>query len=513
MYSFEWVIGLALGAMLLAGLARRLRVPYPTFLALGGVALAFVPGSPNWVLEPDLALALFVAPVLLDAAFDTSLRDLRDNWLPVATLVVAAVAVTTATVAIVLKWLVPEVPWSAAIALGAIVAPPDAGAATAVLRSIKMPYRALKILEGESLLNDTTALLIYRVAVGTAMASSLSLSHVAPALAWAVIGSFIAGYSFARLSMLLTSRITDAPSAIIMQFAGTFLTWIIAERLELSAILTIVVYAVTLARNVPAYTPARLRVPAYAVWETVVFLLNVGAFVLIGMQLQPIWSNLAADIRSHYVLIAGAVLATVIVTRIVWVMSYVSVLKLFIAWRGFTPRHTANRPPTLRGGFLISWCGMRGIVTLAAAFALPEDFPFRALILLTSFSIVLGTLVIQGLTLRPLVRWFALDDGDPLAQEINWARRAAFHAALDAIDGYDSAEARMLRLEYQQLLDRLEKDPEGVTSNELLADPLRREAIEAARRVLFGMRESGEIGDDAFHKLEEEFDWAELAAG
>jgi CPA1 family monovalent cation:H+ antiporter len=156
---------------------------------------------------------------------------------------------------------------------------------------------------------------------------------------------------------------------------------------------------------------------------------------------------------------------------------------------------------------------MRGIVTLAAAFALPEDFPFRALILLTSFSIVLGTLVIQGLTLRPLVRWFALDDGDPLAQEINWARRAAFHAALDAIDGYDSAEARMLRLEYQQLLDRLEKDPEGVTSNELLADPLRREAIEAARRVLFGMRESGEIGDDAFHKLEEEFDWAELAAG
>jgi CPA1 family monovalent cation:H+ antiporter len=514
LYSFEWVIGLSLGAMLLAGLARRLRVPYPTFLALGGVALAFVPGSPNWVLEPDLALALFVAPVLLDAAFDTSLRDLRDNWLPVATLVVAAVAVTTATVAIVVRWMVPEVPWSAAIALGAIVAPPDAGAATAVLRAIKMPYRALKILEGESLLNDATALLIYRVAVGTVMASSLSASQVAPALAWAVIGSFIAGYSFARLSMLLTSRITDAPSAIIMQFAGTFLTWIIAERLELSAILTIVVYAVTLARNVPAYTPARLRVPSYAVWETVVFLLNIGAFVLIGMQLNPIWTNLAVDIRAHYVLIAGAVLATVIVTRIVWVMSYVFVLKFFIRWRGgFIPRHATNTPPTLRGGFLISWCGMRGIVTLAAAFALPGDFPFRALILLTSFSIVLGTLVIQGLTLRPLVRWLAMDDGDPLAREINWARRAAFHAALESIDGYDSAEAKMLRLEYQQLLDRLEKNPEEATSNELLADPLRREAIEAARRVLFGMRESGEIGDDAFHTLEEEFDWAELAAG
>jgi CPA1 family monovalent cation:H+ antiporter len=512
LYSFEWVIGLSLGAMLLAALARRFGVPYPTFLALGGVALAFVPDSPKWVLEPDLALALFVAPVLLDAAFDTSLRDLRDNWIPVTTLVVAAVAVTTGTVAVVVRWMIPDVPWSAAIALGAIVAPPDAAAATAVLRSVKLPYRALKILEGESLLNDVTALLIYRVAAGVAMASSLSVSHIAPALVWAVVGSFIVGYSFARFSMLFTSRITDAPSAIIMQFTGTFLMWIIAEKLETSPILTIVIYAVTLARNVPAHTPARLRVPSYAVWETVVFLLNVGAFVLIGMQLSPIWSNLAADIRSHYVIVAGATLATVILTRLVWVMSYITVLKLFVSWLGFKPRHITNTPPTMRGGLLISWCGMRGIVTLAAAFALPEGFPYRDLILLTAFAVVLGTLVIQGVTLRPLLRWLALDDGDPLAQEINWARRAAFHAALEAIDGNESTEAKMLRLEYQQMLDRVEKDHDGASS-ELPADPLRRHAIDAARRVLFEMRQSGQIGDDAFHKLEEEFDWAELAAG
>ncbi len=164
----------------------------------------------------------------------------------------------------------PDLPWAAAIALGAIVAPPDAAAATAVLRSVKLPYRVLKILEGESLLNDASALLIYRVAVGAVGASSLSASHVAPALMLALIGSLVLGYICAKAQMKLTANIKDVPSSIIIQFAATFMVWILAEKLELSAILTIVVYAVTLARNVPAYTPARLRVPSYAVWETAV---------------------------------------------------------------------------------------------------------------------------------------------------------------------------------------------------------------------------------------------------
>ena len=151
MTTFEWLIALLLGAVLLSALARRIKVPYPTFLAIGGMLLAFVPSGPSWTLEPDLALALFVAPVLLDAAFDTSLRDLRDNWLPVSTLVFIAVGVTTAAVAALVHWLLPDMPWAAAIALGAIVAPPDAAAATAILRQVKLPYRILKILEGESM--------------------------------------------------------------------------------------------------------------------------------------------------------------------------------------------------------------------------------------------------------------------------------------------------------------------------------------------------------------------------
>src|SRR6202040_1600538 len=398
--------------------ARRIKVPYPTFLAIGGMLLAFVPGAPSWTLEPDLALALFVAPVLLDAAFDTSLRDLRDNWLPVSTLVFLAVGVTTAIVAALAHWLVPGMPWTAAIALGAIVAPPDAAAATAILRQVHLPYRILKILEGESLLNDASALLIYRVAVGAAAVEHFRWSEFAPSIVLALAGSLVAGYLFARTSMLLTRRISDAPSSIIVQFAGTFTVWIVAERIGLSGILTIVAYA----------------------------------------------------------------------TRIAWVMTYGAALRFLIA-RGFFRPRSSMSVPTVQSGIVVAWCGMRGIVTLAAAFALPEGFPYRDLMLLTAFAVVLGSLVIQGLTLRPLISALQLKEENTVASEVARARAVAYRAALEEIDGDPSEEAEILRLEYRALLLRAEGDPDGgVASGELPADPLRRRAIAAARRSVPDLR-------------------------
>ena len=337
--TFEWLIGLLLGAVALSALARRIKVPYPTFLAIGGMLLAFVPSVPSWTLEPDLALALFVAPVLLDAAFDTSLRDLRDNWLPVSTLVFVAVGLTTAAVAVTVHWLLPDMPWAAAIALGAIVAPPDAAAATAILRQIKLPYRILKILEGESLLNDASALLIYRVAVGADGNPALYLERVrAIDYRWRWREAWSPAICSPESRCWRRKRITEAPSAIIVQFAGTFTVWIVAEHIGLSGILTIVAYAITIARTAPARTPARLRVPAYAVWDTAVFVLNVLAFMLIGMQLRPIWTRLDDVVRLKYCAVAACVLAVVIVTRIVWVMPYNTAIRLTIARRGFHPR-------------------------------------------------------------------------------------------------------------------------------------------------------------------------------
>jgi len=509
--TFEWIIGLLLGAVALSALARRIKVPYPTFLAIGGVLLAFVPHGPSWTLEPDLALALFVAPVLLDAAYDTSLRDLRDNWLPVSTLVFLAVGVTTAVVAVLARWLAPDMPWAAAIALGAIVAPPDAAAATAILRQVNLPYRILKILEGESLLNDASALLIYRVAVGAVAVEHLKWSEFAPSVVLALAGSLVAGYLFARLWLLLSRRVSEAPSAIILQFAGAFTVWIVADRIGLSGILTIVAYGITIARTAPARTPARLRVPAYAVWETTVFILNVLAFMLIGMQLRPIWSRLDEVVRTEYVAVAACVLAAVILARIVWLMSYVVTLRTRVAQRLLLRRNIVV--PTVKGGMVVAWCGMRGIVTLAAAFALPENFPYRDLILLTAVAVVLGSLVIQGLTLRPLILALKLKQDNRVAVEVARARAITYRAALDEIEGDPSEEAEILRLEYRAMLMRAESDPHGgVPTSELPADPLRRRAIGAARRSLLKLRRSEEIGDDAFHQIEEELDHAELSA-
>ncbi len=349
MITLEWIIALLLGAVVLSALARRVKVPYPAFLAIGGVLLAFLPSGPSWTLEPDLALALFVAPVLLDAAFDTSLRDLRNNWLPVSTLVVAAVGVSTAAVAATVLLLVPDMPWSAAIALGAIVAPPDAAAATAILRQVNLPYRILKILEGESLLNDASALLIYRVAVGAAALHHFAWSTFAPTIVLALAGSLIAGYLAARIWTWLAGHVRDVPAAIILQFSGTFIVWIVAEHIGLSGILTVVAFAITIARSAPARIPARLRVPSYAVWETAVFILNVLAFMLIGMQLRPVWTRLDDVVRLQYAEIAACVLVVVILARIVWTMIYGTTLRTLRAHGLIRPDSTLA-VPTVRGG-------------------------------------------------------------------------------------------------------------------------------------------------------------------
>ncbi len=389
MEELEVLIGLILVATLLAAAARRVGAPYPVFLALGGALLAFVPGAPSLTVPPELALALFVAPVLLDAAYDASLRDLKDNWAPVAGLVVGAVGCTTIAVAAVARWLMPDMSWASAIALGAVVAPPDAAAATAVLRQLRPPHRLLTILEGESLLNDASALLIYRLAVGAVAANGFSATAVAPTFLFAVLGSLVVGPALGWLLLKVTDRVRDVPTAIIIQFVSTFGVWILADRLGLSGVLTMVCFAISVAQTSPARTPARIRIPAYAVWETVVFVLNVLAFVFIGLQIRPILASLEPAARGRYFAVAAAVLVTVIVVRIAWHMSF----NALVRWRervvGFRPPRPMLRP-TVGSGLIISWSGMRGIVTLAAALALPAGFPFRDLIVLTAFSVVLG---------------------------------------------------------------------------------------------------------------------------
>jgi Na+/H+ antiporter len=511
MTELEQLLGLFVAAVILAAAARRVGAPYPVFLALGGALLAFLPVAP-FTLPPELALALFVAPVLLDAAYDASLRDLRDNWVPVLGLVVFAVAFTTAAVALGVHALVPTMPWGAAIARGAVVAPPDAVAATAVLRQLRPPHRLLTILEGESLLNDATALLIYRLAVGAVATQAFSLSAVAPAFLLAVAGSVAAGPALGWVTLQMMDRVEHVPTAIILQFATTLGVWILAEQIGLSGVLTMVCYAITVARTAPERIPARVRIPTYAVWETVVFALNILAFIFIGLQIRPILASLEAADRGLYFATAGAVLLTVIVVRLAWHMSFNAVVR----WRhrrvGFHPPRPMLRP-TIATGLLISWAGMRGIVSLAAALALPPDFPFRDLIVLTTFCVVVGTLVVHGMTLGPLLRLLNLHDDDPVGRELNAARERALRAGLDSFADDDSPVADAVR---QEFTAHLAHDAATVPANNpprRSHGGLHRGALQAARRAVLAMRSNDEIGDDAFHRIEEELDWLEMARG
>jgi monovalent cation/hydrogen antiporter len=510
MHELEQILVLFAAAVALASAARRVGAPYPVFLAIGGALLALVPGAPVITLPPDLVLALFVAPILVDAGYDASLRDLRDNWAPLAGLVIVAVGLTTAAVALVAHALVPGLPWAAAIALGAIVAPPDAVAATAVLRPLRPPQRILGILEGESLLNDASALLIYRLAVGAVAAGGFSLQAVAPTFLLAVLGSLVAGPALGWLVQRLFEKVQHIPTSIILQFVGTISVWLLAEQIGLSGVLTTVCFAMTLARLAPARTPARIRIPTNAVWATVVFALNIFAFIFIGLQVRPILVELAPAAREQYLVVAAAVLATVIGVRIAWHMGFNAVIRWRERREGFHPPRPMLRP-SVGSGLVISWAGMRGIVTLAAALALPAGFPARDLIVLTAFLVVLGTLLIQGLTLKALLRALKLHDGDPVAHEEHAARQRMLEAAYAELPASASPAVDLVRKELKVRLGQLQRSDGPHAAFGAEYDSGYRKALRAARRTLLAMRDSGDIGDDAFHTLENDLDWLEVS--
>ncbi len=493
MRVFEIIIALLLGGAVLAAVARRISTPYPALVAIAGAALALFPHVPTLTLDPALVLALFVAPVLLDAAFDASQRDLRENWRTVASLALGAVVLTILVVAAVAHALVPGLPWAAAVALGAIVAPPDAAAATAVLKQLRPPNRVLVVLEGESLFNDASALLIYRFAVGAAMTGFISAGAFAWTLVTVSIGSLVLGYVLARLVMLYMPNIEDIATAVIVQFCSCFAVWLLAERLHLSGILTMVVFAMAVSRRSALRTAARVRVPSYAVWEVAVFVLNVLAFIFVGLQLRHI---VARPGWTRYLGVAAAVCAAVIIARIAWVS-------------GAELLNRATRRPLAlsgRAAYVVGWCGMRGTVTLAAALALPASFPFRDLIFFTSFAVVLVTLVVQGMTLRPLIAWLGVRDDGSVAREVQLARVETLRAALDATKTCGGGEsADVFRRRYELQLRRAEAGQSDDEDEEVL-----RAANTAERQRLVELRDDGTIGDAAFQQVEQEMDLREL---
>lgn len=498
MTFFETLLLLLFAAVVLLQVARRVGLPYPAMLALAGLLVALVPGAPTIRIDPPTALALFIAPILLDAAFDFPLTTATRLWRPLVVMACVAVLVTTAVVA----WIgvtAAGLPLAAAVVLGAIVAPPDAAAATAVTGTVPLPRRTVAVLKGESLLNDATALLLFSGALMIQNAEG-SAAAVGTRLALAVPGGILLGLVLAWVMGRVTGYLVGTLGGNIFQFVAAWAVWLIAEHLHLSAVLAVVTFAVVLARNPATGSAPRMRVQSFAVWAVAVFLLNVIAFLLMGLQARVILGEMAHAEVWPALRFAGLVVLGVVLSRFAVVM----------AWNLLARRSPRVRgdlaPPTVGQGVLVSWCGMRGLVTLATAFALPRDFPQRDLVVLTAFAVVLATLVLQGLTLEPLIRLLGLDRVEDPDAELREGRRRLTDAALARLDGLPHAASL---LETYRAKRRMGEDASA-------ADWLsgQRDAglavIAAQRDALDRMLADETVGIDAFYVLQEELDWRSL---
>lgn len=505
MALFETLILLLFIAALLLSAARRISVPYPTLLAFAGMLVAVSPFAPSFSIDPHLALAIFIAPALLDAAFDTSPRDLRRLWIPLLVLAVGAVLATTVAVSY-LGVAVAGLPLAAAVALGAIVAPTDAVAVSAIMKEVGLPRHSSLVIRGESLLNDATALLVFGAA--TAGISEAALNGGVAGLAIAAPGGIVFGFVLGRAYVGIAHWFAGTLSSIIMQFTGTFGVWLLAERLRLSPVLAVVAYAMVIGQMIPGKVSARDRVQSYSVWSAVVFVLNVLAFLFMGLQTRAVVSALPSQERWPAARFALAVLVTVIVVRMA-VICFYHVVSVRI-WNARQPRWLP-KPGSWQTALVLSWCGTRGLLTLATSFALPRDFPGRHLIILSAMAVVMGTLIIQGLTLAPIIRWLGVgDDHGETNANISRARTQVLEAGIEAAEREPPAVAAILKkqLEESMKVARSRHDPQAPTR----FDSAHARAVAAQRLKLHGLRGAGAIDDDVFHILEEELDWLELAA-
>jgi monovalent cation/hydrogen antiporter len=499
MTLFQSILTLLMLSVLLLQASRRLHIPYPTMLAVAGVLVAALPWASALSFDPGLALALFIAPAILNSAFDFPLRAIRTYWLSLLTLAVVAVLVTTAVVA----WAgvaLAGLPLAAAVVLGAIVSPPDAAAAAAMLNRPDLPRSTATVLKGESLLNDAVALLIFGVALDVATAGG-PVSHALPRLALAVPGGLLLGFVAGQLASFVMKFLIGTLGGVLFQFLIAFSTWIVADRLGLSPILAMVAAAMTVAQR-DSDMSALDRIHSNAVWVVVVFVLNVMAFLFVGLEARGIVRSLPAEQLRYDLRFAGIVLGLVIVVRIVLVMIYNrAIQRLLRHYRG-------GGGPSLKQGIVASWCGMRGMVTLAAALALPPGFPQRDLVVLSALAVVLGTLVLQGATLEPLIRLLKFPADAAQEEEKARVRVLLTQSAMAALQDRDDEIAKQLRYEFE--LDLADHREPGRRPGRL--DGLRVSAITLQRELLRRMRHECQVEDEVYRALEQELDLHELAS-
>jgi len=510
MREIELVLLLLVVVTALTLVARRLTVPYPIVMVLGGLVLSQVPGLPDFQLPPDLVFFVFLPPLLFAGGYFTSFREFRANLRPIILLAFGLVLFTAGVVAAVTYMIVPALGWAGAFALGAIVAPPDAVAATAIFQRVGVPRRIVTILEGESLVNDATALVIYRFAIAAVAAGTFSLIQAGGSFVVVLAGGIAVGVVVGVVGEWCLARIRDTAIAVMITLLAPYAAYLPAETLGVSGVLATVV-AGLFSRRALRRSSSDVRVVGTAAWQMVLFLLNGLVFVLIGLQLPSVVSGLGDFNR---VLGDAAILAvTVVLTRFVWVFPTTYLSRLIPSVR------RADPSPPWRAVFLVGWSGLRGVVTLAAALALPLDFPARRFILFVAFTVILVTLVGQGLTLPLLIKKLGLAPDTSASHDEVHARGLTTEAALARLEELRAQWPGHIEL-IDQLRDRYthrarhdeqHHEDGGAAEQELLEHGLiRREVIDAERQAAVDLRDRGVITDDVLRRIERDLDLEDL---
>jgi Na+/H+ antiporter len=501
-------------------LARKFAIPYPVLLVIGGLIVSFIPRLPEVRLNPNTVFYFFLPALLYPAALATSWRDFRQNLRPILLLAIGLVLITMIVVAWIVHGIFPALPWAAAFALGAIVSPPDAVAATAVTERLSVSHRIHAILEGESLVNDATALVSLQFAVAALMTGSFSLGYASARFVLVAAGGIALGLLVGFAVRAVHCRLDDPPVQMAVSFVTPFLAYLPAERLHVSGVLATVTTGIYLGWHSP-FQRARFRLQAFAFWDTVVFLLNGFIFVVIGLQLPGILRALSGESLGTLIGHGALISAAVIISRILWIIP-----SAYLPW--VLSKHTRQREPKprWRNVILISWTGMRGVVSLAAAFALPftlpdgSPFPGRNYILFFTFCVILATLGLQGLTLPSLIRILRVKDDGTTDDEERTARLAANEAAIAYLeklcleDGATPEILRRLRAEYDDRIAQLQRCAKqaGDRRGEVATPEyqrLQQQALDIERQSIITLRNNLTISDAALRRIQRDLDLAE----
>ncbi len=506
------IISLLVAVAFLSALATRIGIPYPILLVVGGLALGFAPGIPDVRLEPELVLVVFLPPLLYSAAFFANLRELRADARSITLSSTVLVVATAAAVAVTAHALVEDLPWAVAFALGAIVAPTDPVAATQILRRFDVPRRTVAIIEGEALINDASALVLYRIAVAAIGGGAFSLLDAGLSFVASAAGGLAIGLVVAIVIRELRSRLDDPPVEITLSLLSGYAAYIPADAVGASGVVAAVTTGIAIGWWAPSMASPAVRQQGFALWSLLTFLLNAILFVLIGLQLPAILDGLSGESPAFLLETAAAISGVVILTRLVWAMVTPHVIRALDR----RPRQIARRVGW-RPRLVSAWSGMRGAVSLAAALALPATTPQRDLLIFLTFGVIFATLVLQGLTLPALIRALRIESDDAEEREELRARLVATQAALARIEELGAEEwtrddtieriTAMYDYRRRRLKARAGKiEDDGYEDRSESYQRIVREVLEAQRAAVVALRNDGTISNDVMHRIERELD-------